>query len=169
MFFTDKGVECKDDCYKKNICSKKEGCAYQNLRRLVNLFESSTKTLDICIYLLTSKQMAEAISKVKRKGVKVRIIADGDMSFCSGSQIDILRREGVFVRTKKSPFLMHHKFAIIDNNILINGSCNWTMQGLTGNWDNILVTSVPDIVQPYSEHFNMLWKEFSEQSVLRLI
>jgi cardiolipin hydrolase len=69
---------------------------------------------------------------------------------------------GVPVRMKKSPFLMHHKFAVIDNCILVSGSCNWTTQALTGNWENIMVTSVPNLVMPFSQHFSQLWKEFSE-------
>jgi len=69
---------------------------------------------------------------------------------------------GVPVRMKKSPFLMHHKFAVIDNCILVSGSCNWTTQALTGNWENIMVTSVPNLVLPFSQHFSQLWKEFSE-------
>lgn len=66
------------------------------------------------------------------------------------------------MRMKKSPFLMHHKFVIINNHILISGSCNWTMQAFAGNWENILVTSVPDLVTPFSQHFSQMWKEFSE-------
>lgn len=69
---------------------------------------------------------------------------------------------GVPVRMKKSPFLMHHKFAVINNHILVSGSCNWTMQAVSGNWDNIIVTSEPNLVIPFSQHFAQLWKEFSE-------
>jgi cardiolipin hydrolase len=63
---------------------------------------------------------------------------------------------------KKSPFLMHHKFLVINKNILISGSSNWTMTAFSGNWDNIVVTSVPDLVMPFHQHFSQLWKEFSE-------
>jgi len=69
---------------------------------------------------------------------------------------------GVPVRMKKSPFLMHHKFLVIDKNILINGSSNWTSTSFAGNWDNIIVTSVPALVMPFSRHFSQLWTEFSE-------
>ena len=161
MFFTDKSANCKDHCFKKNICKKEGLCSYRHLSRLVELFESSTTKLDICIYLFTCWQITDAIIKAKRKGVMVRVIADHDMTECSGQKIDILRNHGIFVQTKKSPFLMHHKFALIDDKILITGSCNWTMQGITGNWDNIIITSVPEIVQPFRGHFSELWNEFS--------
>jgi Phosphatidylserine/phosphatidylglycerophosphate/cardiolipin synthases and related enzymes len=69
---------------------------------------------------------------------------------------------GVPVRMKKSPFLMHHKFLVIDKNILISGSSNWTSTAFAGNWDNIIVTSLPALVMPFSQHFSQLWKEFSE-------
>jgi len=66
------------------------------------------------------------------------------------------------VRMKKSPFLMHHKFLVIDKKILISGSSNWTSRALAGNWDNIIATSVPALVTPFSQHFSELWTEFSE-------
>jgi hypothetical protein len=31
MFFTDKGHECKEHCYRRLICTK-ESCSYRNLR-----------------------------------------------------------------------------------------------------------------------------------------
>ena len=57
---------------------------------------------------------------------------------------------------------MHHKFLVIDKNILISGSSNWTSTAFAGNWDNIIVTSVPALVTPFSQHFSQLWAEFSE-------
>lgn len=161
MFFTDKGIECKANCYNRLICTKNSS-AYRNLRRLIQLLEEATSSLDVCMFFFTCQDLSEAIIRVHRKGVNVRVIADAEMADGCGTQIPELRKCGVPVRMKKSPSLMHHKFAIINNHILVSGSCNWTMKALTGNWENILVTSVPNLVMPFSHHFSQLWKEFSE-------
>lgn len=56
---------------------------------------------------------------------------------------------------------MHHKFAIIDNSILITGSTNWTKSAFFGNFENILITNESALVQPFIIEFNRLWAEFN--------
>lgn len=45
--------------------------------------------------------------------------------------------------------------------LVMTGSTNWTMQALSGNWDNMVVTSMPEIVSPFQLEFQRLWKEFA--------
>ena len=58
---------------------------------------------------------------------------------------------------------MHHKFVIIDDELLINGSFNWTSRAIFGNNENILITKDPDILNPYKEQFDKLWTEFNPE------
>jgi len=53
---------------------------------------------------------------------------------------------------------MHHKFVIIDNNILISGSINWTKSAFFGNFENVLVTNESAIVQPFINEFERIWR-----------
>lgn len=68
---------------------------------------------------------------------------------------------GIPVRMKKSPYLMHHKFFIVDSQILATGSFNWTLQAITGNWDNVIITSEKSIVEPFINEFEYIWENFS--------
>ena len=67
---------------------------------------------------------------------------------------------GAFVRSRKTDYLMHHKFAIIDGEKLASGSFNWTMQAVMGNKENVIVTEDPAIVKPFASEFESLWEEF---------
>ena len=69
--------------------------------------------------------------------------------------------EGIIVRSKKSPFLMHHKYVIIDDRILIMGSFNWTSQAIMGNSECLLVTSDEWAVKPFSAEFQRLWDQMN--------
>ena len=47
---------------------------------LVNLYNSSTQTLDIAIYSLTYPSVVQAIKDAKARGVKVRVLSDKTQS-----------------------------------------------------------------------------------------
>lgn len=60
---------------------------------------------------------------------------------------------------------MHHKFCIIDaalenNRKLITGSLNWTLQAMTANFENVIITSNESVVRNYTEMFDYMWDLF---------
>ena len=52
---------------------------------------------------------------------------------------------------------MHNKFAVIDNEIVITGSYNWTASAGERNDENLLVIDDNYIVERYQDQFNNLW------------
>jgi len=49
--------------------------------------------------------------------------------------------------------MVHHKFCLIDDKTLINGSYNWTYYAENRNWENIVVLDNVDIVKAFIEEF----------------
>lgn len=68
---------------------------------------------------------------------------------------------GIKPRSKQLDTLMHHKFVIIDNKILISGSINWTKSAFFGNFENVLVTNESAIVKPFINEFERIWTMFN--------
>ena len=54
------------------------------------------------------------------------------------------------VRVDRSPYHMHHKFAILDAATLLTGSYNWTRGAARDNEENLIVTDEPRIVNPFA-------------------
>lgn len=63
-------------------------------RRLIQLVEEATSSLDICMFFFTCQDLSEAIIRVHRKGVNVRVIADAEMADGCGTRIPNLRKCG---------------------------------------------------------------------------
>lgn len=60
---------------------------------------------------------------------------------------------------------MHHKFALVDDELLLSGSFNWTRQAITGNHENLLLTADPDVVDLYVREFEKLWDYFEPRGI----
>ncbi|XP_067671252.1 uncharacterized protein [Haliotis asinina] len=167
LFFPDKEVACKAHFQRREGCSH-VNCRYSHkntsLSELYKHLGRAERSLDVCVFVICCQDLADILIQLHKKGKVVRIITDDEQTEMTGSQIWRFRKEGINVRTDHSSFFMHHKFVIVDNKILINGSFNWTRNAITGNQENLLITNNPDFVVAYQKEFEKLWKEFDPRN-----
>ncbi|XP_011494433.1 PREDICTED: mitochondrial cardiolipin hydrolase [Ceratosolen solmsi marchali] len=159
FFFSENCAHCRTHLDSNFPCSNRN-CSILSLRRFVTYLLSSRRTLDICVYFLTCSLIVKQILKLKRRNIYIRVITNKEAQDVEPMQILILRRAGIQIRSRKSTYLMHHKFAVIDNEILITGSANWTLQAFFGNCENLIITNQCELVQAYSLEFEKLWFRF---------
>lgn len=50
------------------------------------------------------------------------------------------------------------------NGVLITGSCNWTMQGFSGNWENVIVTSNRILVDRFKQEYLRIYNDFVQSN-----
>ncbi|XP_046410805.1 uncharacterized protein zuc [Neodiprion pinetum] len=158
LFFSEESSNCRMHAVSRTPCDR-SNCSVTQLRKLCAYLESAQQNLDVCMYLFSCEDLAAAIAKVFCRGVVVRIIVDGGMAENSACERRIrdFRERGIRVRMKKSEYLMHHKFAIIDRKLILTGSTNWTMQAMHGNWDNVIVSNQLALVKPFIAEFDRMW------------
>ena len=53
------------------------------------------------------------------------------------------------------------QFAVIDNEILLNGSFNWTRHAVLGNQENVVVYRDPMLCRKFVAEFERLWLKFA--------
>ena len=147
-------------CPKPSICE----CYFfpdgSNEKKVVNILRTCKRSLDIAIYTFTLESIAKAILEVHKRGIPVRIICDNECERHSTSKIKKLASEGIACKTDNCSYYMHHKFAIIDNTIVITGSFNWSSQAVNHNQENILFLENKNISEKYTEEFNKLWNNY---------
>ena len=112
---------------------------------------------------IASRELGDILISTHQAGVIVRVVTNDEQLMFSGTQVNRLRRVGIQVRVDTTAFLMHHKFVVVDGELLMSGSLNWTTQALCGNQENIIVTSEPKLVQPFTNQFEILWNQYSPQ------
>ena len=132
-----------------------------NEQRVVNMFRTCKKTLDLAIFTFTRDSIAQAILEANQRGVKIRCIGDDGNSKVKGSDVRLLASNGIPCKTDNNlRFHMHNKMAIIDNSVVITGSFNWTSQAVNKNQDNILFIEDKNIATQYTDYYNKMWDSF---------
>ncbi|XP_043282873.1 mitochondrial cardiolipin hydrolase [Venturia canescens] len=164
LMFTEKGKLCRSHAITRIPC-KKSNCPVGYIKKLVSYLSRASKTLDVCLYIMTCDDVTNAIIMAHRQSARVRVIVDSGMSEnpACNNQILRMRRAGIEIRMNEfqPSSLMHHKFAVMDDEIVLFGSTNWTMQAFYGNNDSIVVTNNKKCVIAYSNEFDNLWRHFS--------
>lgn len=56
---------------------------------------------------------------------------------------------------------MHHKFCLIDDEVLMTGTLNWGNDRSSDHWNYVYVTSKPQLVEPVKKGFYQMWNDFS--------
>jgi cardiolipin hydrolase len=117
---------------------------------------------------LTDSKIADCLIRAHKAGIEVTVITDKERMRDKYSKVDKLVAQKVPVfyynsdlnqnpKQKKSKNgLMHHKFIIVDEAILLFGSLNLTKAGQNENIENITVTTKAKMVTDYLDEFKRL-------------
>ena len=127
---------------------------------IIDAINQATKSIEICVFTISDNDISKAILDAHQRGIQVRIITDNHKSDDRGSDIDLLEEKGVQIVMDQSEHHMHHKFALIDHKILINGSFNWTRSATLRNNENITLSYESQLIEKFVEEFERLWVQW---------
>lgn len=134
---------------------------------IVRALGEAQREILVAVYALTSEELAWALVKAHRRGVKVQVVLDQEFDATSeNTRGSFLERQGVPVRrvsgsnrSEKEPGLMHQKFAVIDGQVLLTGSYNWTVAADRLNDENLLLfRDAGSLAAEYRKEFFRLWE-----------
>ncbi len=114
--------------------------------------------IDAAVYTFTSRPLAQALVDAHNRGVEVRLVLDPSSASSSYGKATYLYNNGIEIKIEKGAGLMHHKFLLIDDSVLITGSFNWTASAESINDENIiLLKGFPSTFRSYMGEFKRLW------------
>lgn len=132
------------------------------LNAIVQHFRSARHSVDFCVFTLSDDRIAEAVLAAQARGVALRFITDNDKESDAGSDVARLRAAGVPTVVDRTDAHMHHKFAIFDEQWLLNGSYNWTRSACTHNEENVVVTNDAALLRQFQGAFDALWEKLKD-------
>lgn len=129
--------------------------------RIAGLFARARRTVDACVFTITDDRIASAMLEAHRRGIALRVITDNDKALDLGSDIERLRAAGIRVRIDRTAYHMHHKFAVFDGDMLLNGSYNWTRSAAENNHENFVLTGDRRLIDGFAAAFEKLWNDLA--------
>lgn len=146
---------------------------------LINQYLKNAKeSVDLALFVFSEQQLVNTLQEISQKNVKIRGLIDPEFAFRYYSEgLDMLgvalsdkcRYEvnnkpwQIPIKTIGIPNLpkgdkFHHKFAIIDQKIVITGSHNWSNAANYTNDETLLIIEDPLIAKHYLREFENVYK-----------
>lgn len=124
---------------------------------VIPLISQARTSIDIAVFFLTHKGITEALLAAKRRGVNIRILLDATGASNEYSKHEVLRLAGIPLKIEDYGGKMHAKSAVIDSEIVIGGSMNWTNAGDDSNDENTIILRSRAHAAQYKRWFDTLW------------
>jgi cardiolipin hydrolase len=126
---------------------------------LITWINVSLKNLDAAIYGLTDEDIARALIRAHKRGVRVRVVHDKTQAAGRRDVSEMLIQAGIPVHIQRGSKggILHHKFMVIDSQFVITGSFNWTSNATSRNDENFVV--LDDKGARFEREFERLWNE----------
>ena len=120
-----------------------------------NLLKANSE-IKVAVAWLTDEDIIRVLTQKQQSGVRVQVaLSDKEANFLTANVRkwkEFLRFHGqLYVST---PIFLHHKFCIIDDNIILNGSYNWSYPA-KDNEENLIIMTIDSQKQ---EDFSLMQK-----------
>ncbi|MEM1586270.1 MAG: phospholipase D family protein [Candidatus Bathyarchaeia archaeon] len=132
--------------------SPRGGCA----KAIIDLIGSANKSIHVLIYSFTLDFIGDALIEAYRRGVDVKVVFEEEQ-ISEYSEYWRLRDAGVLVRNDTNPRAMHNKVMIVDSEIVVTGSYNWSKSAEEDNDENIIIIRSKSIAEKYERIFGEIW------------
>lgn len=114
---------------------------------IITYVNSAENSISVCVAWLTDESILEALVRKAKNGVSIEIITlNGEHNQSSSkffNQIIACNGKVYLLDKNTQDGILHHKFCVIDREIVITGSYNWSKKARL-NEENIVVQIVED-------------------------
>lgn len=123
-------------------------------RIIVKRIAKAKKSIFFMAFSFTSDPIGDAMIERFHNGVAVKGIFEKRGSNSRESEFIKMKTEGIEVIVDKNKYNMHHKVIIIDEQIVITGSFNFSKSANKKNDENLLIIDNSEIAEKYIAEFN---------------
>ena len=124
---------------------------------MVELVGSARARVWAAFYSLNHPAVAAALLEAAEAGIDVRIVMDDGAAAGKFSRARQFRAAGLLVTDYAPADFMHNKFVVIDDFLVLTGSCNPTRTGVERDDNNVVVLASAQAADLYAREFLEMW------------
>lgn len=129
---------------------------------IIPLINKAKNYIYIPMFVITHKKICQALEDARARNVDVKVILDATNASNKYTTHELLRKNGVQVKTENFAGKMHSKSMIIDDLYTVMGSMNFSKSGNNNNDENIIVIENSKIAKYYKNFFLYLWQKIPD-------
>jgi phosphatidylserine/phosphatidylglycerophosphate/cardiolipin synthase-like enzyme len=124
---------------------------------IVKAIDASEREVLVQAYGFTHNAIAQALVRAHARGVKVRVLLDKKSQTSNRFVIAVLQDADIAVHQDGKHAIAHNKVMVIDQEVVITGSFNFTNSAATRNAENFLILKSPDLALQYRLQWQNHW------------
>ncbi len=125
-------------------------------KEIIYWIDRASTSIHVLIYSFSSDPIAIALIEAHNRGVQVRVVFEEGNT--GGAYKDAkLRTAGIPVRTDTNTRYMHNKVMIVDGEIVLTGSYDYSETAEIFNNENMVVLKSSSIGSAYEAEFSKIW------------
>ncbi|MEA3349921.1 MAG: phospholipase D-like domain-containing protein [Chloroflexota bacterium] len=125
---------------------------------IVELIREAEESICFLAFSFTSDEIASALIEQAQQGVTITgVFEESQYKSNQGTEFDHLLDAGLDVRLDDNPNNMHHKLIIIDSEVVVTGSYNFSRSAEESNDENTLVIHNTSVAGQYLEEFERVF------------
>jgi phosphatidylserine/phosphatidylglycerophosphate/cardiolipin synthase-like enzyme len=126
--------------------------------RVIQLIRGARTSVCFLAFSFTSGEIAEAMLERTANGVPLLGVLESTQTHSNtGAQFEFLRQGGAAVLLDANPRNMHHKVILIDGEIVITGSYNFTESAESKNDEDLLIIWNPELAGAFEKEFQRIY------------
>lgn len=132
--------------------------------KILDLVGKADTSIRFLAYSFTDDRLGDLLKDKKKAGLEIQGVFEERGSDTEYSEYGRLRRArpSLDVLTDGNPYVMHHKVFILDDEIVILGSFNFTANADEANDENIVVVHSPEVAALYRAEFERIYAQAAE-------
>lgn len=127
---------------------------------ILSILENAQHSIYFAAFAFTRDDFAQALVERAQAGVTVRgVFETRQVDAGSSGAYERLDRAGLPVLLDGNRYTMHHKFFVVDEQIVVTGSYNFSNAAEENNNENVLIIHSREIAGQYAQEFTKVWRK----------
>ena len=133
--------------------------------KIIEHLSTASSSIKIAMAYFTDMDIAQSIVQNKKARTITCLISDEETN---SEVIEFLKEHvEVHIAKRKGYGMMHHKFCVIDDYVVIQGSYNFTNNASLNNKESLQISSSKELAAQYSVIFNNMINEYKDYNSIQ--